>query len=215
MRNVSALALLTLLLLPLPVKAESPGPPPKLVEAIAVQESGLNPLAVNVAGKSYSPATREEAERIIQSAQASGKSFDVGLMQINSWWMERYDIPPASLLDPEINAAWGKWILAQEISRHGLNWLAVGKYHSPDTERGRRYAWLIYWKYAGNAQAETAPKEKSYAIQETRAQNLPDTGGVRRNPGLSQQGRIITFDIQQTGMPGKSGAEPGASRRQD
>ena len=52
------------------VKAQEP--PPALVKAIARQESGLNPLAVNVAGKSYYPATREEAERLIREAIAAG-----------------------------------------------------------------------------------------------------------------------------------------------
>lgn len=50
--------------------------------------------------------------------------------------MERYGIDPLSLLDPAINESWGTWILAEEIARYGLNWKAVGKYHSPDPERG-------------------------------------------------------------------------------
>ena len=95
-------------------------PPAALVQAIARQESGLNPLAVNVAGKSYYPATREEAERLIREAIAAGKSFDVGRMQINSWWMNRFGIDPVSLLDPDVNEAWGKRILAEEIARLGL-----------------------------------------------------------------------------------------------
>lgn len=107
-----------------------PEPPAQLVEAIALQESGLNPFAVNIAGRSYSPATREKAEQLIQRAIAAGLSFDVGKMQINSWWMERYGIDPLSLLDPATNERWGTWILAEEIARHGLNWKAVGKYHS-------------------------------------------------------------------------------------
>ena len=209
MKKAITLAMALLVLSALPVRAAEPGPPPKLVEAIARQESGLNPLAVNVAGKSYSPATRAEAERIIQSALASGKSFDVGLMQVNSWWMERYGIPPASLLDPDVNAAWGKWILAQEISRHGLNWQAVGKYHSPDTERGRRYAWYVYRHYAG--QSASNLKEVPNAHEAPDTQNIPDTGGVRRNPGVRSQGRVITFDIQQAGVSGISRAQPGTS----
>ena len=67
-------------------------PPSALVKAIARQESGLNPLAVNVAGKSHYPATREEAENLIREALTAGKSFDVGKMQINNWWMKRFSI---------------------------------------------------------------------------------------------------------------------------
>ena len=73
-----------LLCLSTPALAAEPGPPAPLVEAIARQESGLNPLAINIAGKSYSPATREEAEQLIQKAIAAGLSFDVGMMQTNA-----------------------------------------------------------------------------------------------------------------------------------
>lgn len=130
-----AISLAVLLCLHAPALAAEPGPPAPLVEAIARQESGLNPLAVNIAGKSYYPATREEAEQLIQRAIAAGLSFGVGKMQINSWWMERYGIDPLSLLDPATNKRWGKWILVEEIARHGLSWKAVGKYHSPTLNR--------------------------------------------------------------------------------
>ena len=191
-------------------KPQAQEPPPALVHAIARQESGLNPLAVNVAGKSYSPATREEAERIIRQAIAEGKSFDVGKMQINNWWMKRFSIEPFSLLDPEVTETWAKWILEQEIARHGLNWQAVGKYHSPDAERGRHYAWLVYRHYAG--QSASIPKEAQYANQKTHSQNIPHTGGVWRSPDVSRQGRVITFDFQQKSLPGVSGAQPGTRR---
>ena len=189
-----AFTLAVLLCLHTPALAAEPGPPAPLVEAIARQESGLNPLAVNIAGKSYYPATREEAERLIRQAIAAGLSFDVGKMQINSWWMERYGIDPVSLLDPATNERWGKWILAEEIARHGLTWQAVGKYHSPDLERGRQYAWHVYRHYAG--QSASNKKEASHAQQKTRSQSLPDAGGIWRNPQVSRPGRIVTFDLQ-------------------
>ena len=187
------LALAVALLVPFGgAKAEEP--PPALVKAIAWQESGMNSLAVNVAGKSYYPATREEAERLIREALAAGKSFDVGKMQINSWWMERLSIDPFSLLDPDVNETWGKRILTEEIARHGLNWQAVGKYHSPDQERGRKYAWLVYRHYAG--QSASNKKEAPHANPKAHTPNLPDTGGIWRNPGISRPGRIVTFDLQ-------------------
>ena len=202
------LAVFIVCLLPFSAVAEGTGPPSRLVEAIARQESGLNPLAVNVAGKSYYPTTRAEAEAIIRQAQAAGKSFDVGLMQINPWWMERYGIPPASLLDPAVNRVWGEWILTREIARHGLNWRAVGKYHSPDVERGRRYAWFVYLHYAGQGALQTTTEVPRHAHQTSNTQNLPDAGGVRRNPGIRPQGRVITFDLQQTGLPGNTRSKP-------
>jgi hypothetical protein len=194
MKRIFALAVALWLLLPLRA-AEAQEPPPALVKAIARQESGHNPLAVNVAGKSHYPATREEAERLIREALAAGKSFDVGKMQINSWWMERFGIDPFSLLDPAINESWGKRILAEEIARHGLNWKAVGKYHSPDPERGRQYAWLVYRHYAG-PRASTPKVEAPHAQQKTHTPNLPHPGGIWRNPSISRPGRVITFGLQ-------------------
>lgn len=70
-----------------------------MVEAIALQESGLNPFAVNMAGRSYYPVTREEAEQLIQRAIAAGLSFDIGKMQINSWWIERLTLSLLSLIN--------------------------------------------------------------------------------------------------------------------
>ena len=143
MKNTLLCLLLLACLSAGPAKAEDAAPA-WLVEAIIRRESGGNPYALNVAGKSVYPSTREEALRIIAAALQDGQSFDVGLMQVNRWWMERCGIPPEALLDPVRNRAWGEWILAQEIARYGLNWRAVGRYHSPDEERGRQYAWKIY-----------------------------------------------------------------------
>lgn len=185
---------LALLLFPVFDSAKAGEPPPAMITAIAKQESGLNPLAVNVSGKSYYPDTREEAERLIREAIAAGKSFDVGKMQINSWWMNRFGIDPVSLLDPDLNEAWGKRILAEEIAQHGLSWQAVAKYHSPDPERGRQYAWRVYHHYAGpRASMQT---EAGHAQQKTRPQSLSQPAGVWRNPGISRPGRVITLDLQ-------------------
>ena len=195
-----ALTLTALLCLQTAALAAGPEPPAPLVEAIAQQESGQNHLAINIAGKSFYPATREEAEQLIQKAVAARQSFDVGKMQINSWWMERFAIDPVSLLDTETNERWGKRILAEEIARHGLNWKAVGKYHSPDPERGRKYAWLVYHHYEGQ-RASYPQQEASHAEQKAHSQNVSDFRGVLSDQGIGQQSRPLPFHIQQKGVP--------------
>ena len=100
--------------------------PKRLVLAIAKTESGLDPLCVNIAGKTYRPGSRAGALAIIRQAHARGRSHDIGLMQINNWWLKHLRISPEVALEPRNNAMLGVWILANEIRRHGYNWTAVG-----------------------------------------------------------------------------------------
>ena len=135
------------------------------------------------------------------------KSYDVGLMQINRFWIEKYDISPESLLDPAINRQWGIAILADEIARHGMTWKAVGKYHSPDMERGRRYAWKIFLAARANKNMQIEP-EADHAEQKKSGDSLPDAGGVQRNEGRSRPGRTIPFDLPADGQPGSTCKKP-------
>ena len=191
----------------------SMGIPEELALAIARQESGLNPLAVNVAGKSYRPASREEAEKIIRIAQAQKKSFDVGIMQINSQWHRKWQIDPVILLDPETNIRLGLYILDQEIKRHGFNWLAVGKYHSPNPERGKRYAWRVFHRLAGGLLEKTLATRKT---QISHVEGIHDTHRIWRNPSIKPKGRLITFRVREAGLPGqphpKQGGSPSPAR---
>ena len=119
--------------------------PEWLEEALTRTESRLNPNALHISGVSHFPATRADALILLREGIAAGaKSIDVGLWQVNLWWCGRFGINPEDLLDPAYNELWGRWILGEEISRHGLTWKAVGKYHSPDDEKGRAYAWRIF-----------------------------------------------------------------------
>lgn len=123
------------------------GTPMALAIAIARQESGLYPWAVNVAGRSYTPKSKEEALEIARRAAVEGQSFDVGLMQINSYWLRRYNLKLEAVIEPSANVIIGVWILSQEIKRYGLNWKAVASYHTPlskNPERGRIYAGYVY-----------------------------------------------------------------------
>ncbi|MDR2821032.1 MAG: lytic transglycosylase domain-containing protein [Desulfovibrio sp.] len=117
--------------------------PKYLALAIARQESGMHPWIINVSGKDVRPETWSDALRVASAALRAGRSFDVGIMQINVYWLKKYDIPLQLALNPRINIQIGVWILANELRRHGNNWKAIAYYHTPlhkNPERGRAYA---------------------------------------------------------------------------
>jgi len=75
-------------------------------------------------------------------------SYDLGPLQINSWWIPRI----AALVgrapvqgrhwlrfDPGFNAEAARWIFLSALRSNGNYWKAIGVYHSPTTWRQRRY----------------------------------------------------------------------------
>lgn len=97
----------------------------RLLEAIAVVESSGNPAAIN--------------------KNANG-SEDIGLMQINSSWLPklgRYGIRRSDLFDPCVNINVGAWIMADNISRHGYSWEAVGAYNAVNPSKRLNYAYKV------------------------------------------------------------------------
>ena len=117
------------------------GIPKKLALAILFQESKGHPWAVNIAGKSYMPKTKEEALSLVY--RNKDKSFDIGIMQINSQWLKRFKLSPEIAIEPKNNVNLGCWILASCIKQHGYGWKAVGAYHSSTPARQTAYARLI------------------------------------------------------------------------
>ncbi len=122
--------------------------PRPLALAIARVESGGHPLVLNIAGRDVTANSREEAAALAARAMAAGRSVDIGLMQINDWWLRRLGISPAAVLDPANNVLLGLWILHQETRRHGRTWAAVGAYHSPRSHRQAAYARRVARQYA-------------------------------------------------------------------
>lgn len=86
--------------------------PVKLLKAIAKTETGLDPYALNI---------------------NKNKSYDIGIMQINSSWLpklSRVGITQLDLLDGCKNIQVGAWILASNIKQYGFNDRAIGAYNS-------------------------------------------------------------------------------------
>ena len=113
--------------------------PVALTKAIAEVESRHSPYALNIGGKGYFFDSKEDAILVARQAMAEGKSLDSGLMQVNSQWLKRFNIPLEAALDPEANVYLGTWLLKENYQVHGDWQTAVARYHSPDQKRGQRY----------------------------------------------------------------------------
>ncbi len=129
--------------------AEEYGLPADLLSAISQEESSWNPYALNIEGRSYFPVDKAEAARLLVGH--ADDVYDVGLMQINSYWIRKYHLNPVKLLDSETNIRFGAWILRGCFEAYGLSWRAVGAYHTghPDRrpERTMNYASRVIQRY--------------------------------------------------------------------
>ena len=164
------------------------GVPAALTQAIARVESGLSPWALNIEGRGYQFESKEKALAKAKEAEAKGRSFDSGVMQVNNFWLKKYGIPLEAALDPLANIYLGSWILKQEIDRHGQTWNAVGAYHSPNEDRGRRYAEMVKdalgkgpVKVSGRVVASSGPGEDSKPTLEKRQPDCSPLVVARRS----------------------------------
>jgi soluble lytic murein transglycosylase-like protein len=121
------------------------GIPVELLLAVSHVESGFHPHAINIAGRSFQPSSRDEAEWILRR---SGDNVDIGLMQIN-WghWGKRFGLSKADLLDPRLNVLLGARILEYCVRVSGSWRKGVALYHSPHAARQREYVEKVRQSY--------------------------------------------------------------------
>lgn len=119
--------------------------PVELILAVSHVESGYQPSAINVAGRSFLPSSRNEAEWILNR---SGDNVDIGLMQIN-WghWGKKFGLSKSDLLDPGLNVLLGARILEHCVRVSGSWWKGVALYHSPYEGRQREYVEKVWQSY--------------------------------------------------------------------
>lgn len=154
MRIPSAVILLAFLVLPLSAAAfcfdeaaQQYGVSPQLLRAIAKTESGLRPDAVN---------------------RNPNGSYDVGIMQINSFWFPKFGVTAEQLKkDSCLNVRTGADILSRCMQKHGYTWEAVGCYNAYSHSKRVAYSWRIF----------RALKADSRVVQrEKRDQNTTSAG---------------------------------------
>lgn len=96
-----------------------------------------------------------KAIAIVESRQTPALGFnkngtiDYGVMQINTFWVEKWNLSRARLLfDPFYAVETSAKILQICFREHGYNWNAVGYYHSPNPKRRKEYAYKVLREYA-------------------------------------------------------------------
>jgi soluble lytic murein transglycosylase-like protein len=149
------------------------GVSPLLLKAVARQESGLNPAAVN--------------------RNANG-STDIGLMQINSSWLptlERHGVKENDLRVPCANILVGAWILGSNFRAMGRTVDALGAYNARDPVKRQAYARQVLRHYVALNEGPGAGlragllgagrgAESAQAAQATQAAEATAAGSVRQ-----------------------------------
>lgn len=85
-----------------------------MLVSVTIQESGMHPWAAYVEKKSYYFDSKKELLQTIKKHN----EFDIGIMQINSWWLKRLKLSPEEIVEVENNIMLGSWILADCLKRY-------------------------------------------------------------------------------------------------
>ncbi len=99
------------------------------------------PWTVNVKGKGYYYASKEDAIRAVEKFQKQGiESIDVGCMQINLKYHGDAFSSIEEAIDPSKNVKYSAKFLRSLYSQHGQSWKKAAKrYHSGNPEKGEAY----------------------------------------------------------------------------
>lgn len=128
--------------------AEKYNLPPELLLAISIRESGVNPGALNTWGEDYVYKTPEEAiANLLRRGVTWDRSFDCGVMQINSQHAKYFGFNILNMFDSEKNIDYAGQLLRELIDAHGYTWRAIGRYHTPsEGDRAINYATSVLTK---------------------------------------------------------------------
>jgi hypothetical protein len=124
--------------------------PSGLLLAIATVESGSEPYALNIQGKSVIGSNKREAVALIHEALAEGiNNIDVGVMQLNVKWHRENFKSIEEMLEPKKNIEYAAGFLLKLYKKYGDWHKAVRFYHSSTAEYYRKYSRKITLAWIG------------------------------------------------------------------
>ena len=132
------------------VQEEQNNIPSGLLLAIATVESGSEPYALNIQGKSVIGMNKTEAVNLIHEALAKGiTNIDVGVMQLNIRWHRENFKSIEEMLEPKKNIEYAAGFLLKLYKKYGDWHKAVRFYHSSTAEYYRKYSRKITLAWIG------------------------------------------------------------------
>jgi len=142
---------------------------PRLLQGIARVESGLNPSAIN---------------------RNRNGTVDLGLMQINSFWLNTLGTSSRELIDkPCYNVMVGAWILSDCLDRHGKTWKAIGCYNATSHDKRVNYSWKIYRELQKDAKV-TGRTARAASVR-----RVPRPGDAEADGGLYGGVNVYTAPV--------------------
>ena len=149
--------------------ADEYGIPLGVLYAVGMTESGgkkgLQPLAMNIAGKPYvAPSLAEGLARFEQERARGVKLIDLGCMQINHHYHGERFASVAEMFDPHKNVEYAAAFLARLHARHETWTMAVARYHAgPNNDPAqKRYVCRVIANLVATGYGSWTPNAKAF-----------------------------------------------------
>ncbi|WP_424551110.1 transglycosylase SLT domain-containing protein [Shinella sp.] len=143
--------------------------PAGILYSVGLTETGrkgsLQPYALNIEGKAYFGASRQDALQTFEAARARGaKLIDLGCMQINHHFHGGEFASPAEMFDPRKNVEYAAAFLARLHARHETWTMAVARYHAgPNNDPAqKRYVCRVIANLVATGYGSWTPNAKSF-----------------------------------------------------
>jgi soluble lytic murein transglycosylase-like protein len=127
--------------------------PRGLLSAIVGVESGFNPTAINIEGKTVTINDKSEVIKTIKNALNQGvTNIDIGIAQINYRWHKDNFNNIEEMINPTANIEYAAKLLSSLFKQHGTWHKAIRHYHSANPNHHNQYSRKVVIAWLGSGQ---------------------------------------------------------------